>query len=637
MSMILAGRREQKKLLTLFETTIILILIKIIIAVMRIFEKIKEKLNFIPKLSDLFSRKEKIQFLGVLGTSLLTAVFQAVGIASILPFINIVMDPGVINENMWLNYFFNLFNFGSTNSFLVFFGCVVLIFLIVGNLISAFSAWLKINFVWRKNHSLSSKLLEKYLSMPYVYFLEKNTADLGKNVLAEVQQLTSNFMLPIIKIISDVIVIIVVLLLLLFVNPLVTIIAVFSLAFSYVVIFFYYSEKLKTGGKKRIEKNAERFKASSEALSGVKDIKILGVERYFLDRFCKNSDEFSSLQSWYQAVGQLPRYIMEVIAFGGIVSFLIFLILTGSETQKIIPLISFFAFAGYRLLPALQDVFNSLSSFKFNKAILDKIHGDMIKGNELRSSKLTNNKKSKSILFKKEILLEKVDFAYPGKKVLTLNNINLKIKKDSFVAVIGVTGSGKTTLIDLILGLFSPDNGSIKIDGVELVEKNIRGWQNNLGYVPQQIYLSDDTVIRNIAFGLSDEEIDIDQVRRVSEMANLNDFIDNELQKGYDTEIGERGIRLSGGQRQRIGIARALYHDPQVLIFDEATSSLDNETEKEVLKAINKVAKLKTMIVIAHRLTTVKNCDKVYVVDKGRIIDEGSYEVVVNKKRHFIK
>lgn len=590
-----------------------------------------KKIDFIFKLNDLFNRKEKIQFIIVIIVALLMAFFQAVGIASVLPFVNMVMNPQVIAESKWLNYFFDLFNFKTTSSFIVFSGFLVLALLVVGNLISAFSTWLKINFSWEKNHSLSSALLKKYLSMPYEYFLNQNTADLGKNVLVEVNQLSSKFLLPITQIVTDCILVVVILVMLVCVNPLATLIIAAIFIFLYLIIYFYFSKRLKEGGRERLEKNKERFKYATEALGGIKDIKILRVESFFLKKFFRSSKVFSSLQSWSQTVGQIPRYLIETVAFGGIVMLMIIFVSLDKSTKEIIPLVSFFAFAGYRLMPALQEVFSSLATIKFNKAILDKIHKDM-KEEIVGQNEVFDYKQISPISFNEKIELENVSFSYSSSKKSILDNINIEIKKNTFVALIGATGSGKTTLVDLMLGLFFPNQGRLKIDGVTLNKDNIKNWQSNLGYVPQHIYLSDDTMARNIAFGLPDEKIDMKQVKKVSQMACLHDFIIKELPEGYNTFIGERGIRLSGGQRQRIGIARALYYNPQVLILDEATSSLDNKTEKEVLDAIEGIAKSKTIIAIAHRLTTVKNSDVVYVIEKGKIISKGSYEEIINKK-----
>jgi ATP-binding cassette subfamily C protein len=433
-------------------------------------------------------------------------------------------------------------------------------------------------------------------------------------------------------IITDGLVILAMLILLCLVNFLMTVIAATVLISLYILIYLYYSEKLKIGGARRLKKNEARFKSASEALGGIKDAKVLGAENFFLKRFCEDSDEFSNLQAWYQTINQVPKYIMEIVAFGGVVGLLIFLVASDIATHDIIPLVSFFAFAGYRLMPSLQSVFNSFTTFKFNIAVLDKIHNDLI-NEKLESDEISIRKKRIIPLnFKSSIKLEKIYFSYPQHDNPILRDINLEIKKNNFVALIGTTGSGKTTLVDLILGLLTPQKGLFMVDDQKVTKENIKNWQANLGYVPQQIYLSDDSISRNIAFGLPDDKIDMEKIKKVSKMANIHDFIDSELPEGYHTIIGERGVRLSGGQRQRIGIARALYHDPQILIFDEATSSLDNETEKEVLKAIHKVFKFKTLIVIAHRLSTVKEANKVYLIEKGKIVDSGSYEKMVKKK-----
>lgn len=600
---------------------------------MAMFDKIKKKIDFVYKLSDLFDRREKLQFSAVMVVALLMALFQAVGVASILPFVNVVMDPGIIAENKWLDYFFNAFHFESTNSFIVFLGFVVLGFLVIGNFVSAFATWLKIRFVWQKNHKLSNDLLKKYVFMPYSYFIIHNTANLSKNVLSEVYQLIGGYALSLINIITDSVITVIILILLLYVNPFMTLVAVAVLISFYLFIYLYFSENLKRGGQSRLKANKERYKLAGEILGGIKDIKVLGVEKFFLDRYSKHSAIFSNIQLWNQIVGQIPRYVMEVFAFGGVVGLLIFSISSNLSTQKIIPLVSFFAFAGYRLMPALQEIFNSLALIRFNKAVLDKIHADMVEESQITRNIPFERKNIKPLEFKEKIELKNIHFFYPNSKREILKGINIEIKKNAFVALIGATGSGKTTIVDLTLGLLTPFEGNIRVDGIEIGEDNIKNWRANLGYVPQQIYLSDNTVARNIAFGLSGEEIDMEKVKKAARMANIHEFIESKLPEGYDTFVGERGIRLSGGQRQRIGIARALYHDPQVLIFDEATSSLDSATEKEVLDAIEGMAKLKTMIVIAHRLTTVKNCDKVYVIDKGRITDEGSYDDIIGKKQ----
>lgn len=602
---------------------------------MRLLTTAKNKLKFLSKLNDLFDRKEKIRFSEVIIATIVMALFQAIGIVSILPFINIVMDINIIHENKLLSYLYNSLGFTNANSFIFFSGIAVLCLIIISNIISAFATWLEISFICGKKHRLSTALLQKYLFSPYAYFLNQNTADLGKNVLSEVENLTDGFLLSLLRLITRITVTAIIFAILIYINAMVALAAAAILIFLYLTIYFRFYEKLKTGGSERIEEHKQRFKLAGEALGGIKDVKILGKEDYFLQEFSKHSKKFSDLQSWYQTVSQVPRYIMEIIAFGSVIGFILFLISSEYSGKEIIPFVGLFTFAGYRLMPALQEIFHSFISIRFNKAVLDKIHEDMTKNELNKTDKFIKNGLLKPISFKETLQLKNVSFSYPGKNELILKDVNLEIKKNTFIAIVGQTGSGKTTIIDIIMGILTVNNGTIIVDNIEINEKNVKNWQANLGYVPQHIYLLDDTIARNIAFGLPNEKIDMNKVKYAAKIANMDNFIENELVNGYETNIGERGIKLSGGEKQRIGIARALYHDPEILIFDEATNSLDGTTEKAVLEAIESISKLKTMIVVAHRLTTVKNCDLIYLMHKGKIEDRGNYDDLIKNNARF--
>ncbi len=592
-------------------------------------------MNFLTKLNFLFSKKEKAEFLIVLLGALLTGVFQAIGVASILPFINVVTDSEAIKKNYILAHLFNFFNFSSVENFLIFLGVIVFLLMVVGNTLSIFSIWMETSFVWKKNHTLSRELFRRYLSMSYAFFLDQRTSELGKNVLDEVRQLTSKFLLPLVRMITSVIIVIIISFLLLYVNFLATILAAGFFGLIYSLLYFYLADKLRRGGKEYLQQNKERYEVSAEALGGIKDIKVFSAEEFFLNKFTRSSENFSKVLSWHQIISRIPRYIMEMFAFGGVVGIIILLIYRGASVEKSLPLISLFVFAGYRLIPALQEIFKAISTLKFNKAILDKIYSDMSRKEFCQEDISLKRLEGSSISFEKIIALNDLCFSYPKSKKMALDNINLEIRKKSFVAIIGPSGSGKTTLVDIILGLLKQDSGNFKIDGVKVNSDNIRNWRSILGYVPQQIYLSDDSIARNIAFGVPEEEINEEQVVRAAKIANLHKFINEELSEQYETFVGERGVRLSGGQKQRVGIARALYHDPEILLFDEATSALDDKTEDEVLKAIEKIAKKKTMIVIAHRLTTVRNCDKIYMIKNGKIEKMDSYKDLVNNKSNY--
>lgn len=602
---------------------------------MKIFKKLKRKLGFFYKLNDLLEKKEKKKLLIVLIVDLAVGIFQAIGILSILPFMNMVMDTSIVESNQYLKYFYNYFNFTTINSFLLVAGALVLFLLITGNVISMLAIRIKTKYVWDLNDRLSTSLLGKYLSLPYSYFLVHNSADLGKNILMEVGELTGTFLMSVLNIVENAVIALVLFIMMIVVNPSMTLIALFSLSLIYIVIYLFFSKRLKSSGQKRMEKNRARFKTVGEAIGGIKFTKVLGKEKYFLEDYSYHSKELSNLLSWSQVIGKIPKHIMEIVAFGGVLSLVLYFIYTEHMNEGILSLIALFAFAGYRLMPALQSIYDSYTKFRFSRPVLNKIHSDMYQGGLAEVEVDFTNQVVKQIEFKKEIKLDNISFSYEGNRKRVLEDIDMVIKKGMSVGIVGSTGSGKTTLVDIMLGLLTPTKGNIFVDGIKITEKNVRNWQANLGYVPQDIFLCDDTITKNIAFGYSDEDIDMEQVKRVAKMANISKFIETELPEKYNTVIGERGVRLSGGQRQRIGVARALYHNPEVLVFDEATSSLDNVTERSVLKAIERVSKLKTMIVIAHRLTTVKNCDTIYLIDEGRIIDKGKYEVLEERSEKF--
>jgi ATP-binding cassette subfamily C protein len=508
--------------------------------------------------------------------------------------------------------------------------------IVISNIISTFAIWLKMKFVWKNNHHLSMKLLKKYMEKPYSYFLIHNSSDLGKNVLQEIQSLTTQFLIQLIDLITYTIVAIAIISLLFITDIRITIAAILLLGGSYTLIYIITKKRMRKAGEDRLEANKMRFKTANEAFSGIKEIKISSREEEFLSKFAVHSSENADLRAWYDIVRRLPRYALEAVAFGGIVLLVLYLIISGEEASGVVPMVSLFAFAGYRLMPALQRIFKAASSLTFNTAILDKIHEDIFEKGEFASLAWTEDR-PEPLEFNDKIKLKNIKYSYPNDQETVLKNINLEIKKHTEIGLAGATGAGKSTLVNVILGLLNPEKGKIEIDGVALNQNNIRNWQQSLGYVPQDIYLCDDTILSNIAFGVPEDEIDMEAVKKATKIANIDKYIENELPQGYNTVVGERGVRVSGGQKQRLGLARALYHDPEVLVLDEATSSLDGATQKAVMEAINNIAKVKTMIIIAHRLSTVQHCDSIYMIEDGEVIDSGSYEELANNNLEFRK
>jgi len=584
------------------------------------------------KLFDLFTPRERRKLILVFGAVVLHALVEVVGIASIVPFLTLVANPSAVQDNAILHWFFATLGFASVNWFLLFLGFVVLGVLVLSNAIAALATWAMLRFSWMQNHSLSRRLLASYLHRPYVFFLNQNTAALGRNILMETQQVVNGLVIPGMRTLTKGLVILFILAFLLAINPMLALVMMATLGSSYGVIYAFVHRKLARIGRERIEANTERFKVASEAFGAIKLLKLLGKDKLFIERYSTQSFRYSDRMASAALISSIPRYAMETIAFGGILVVVLYLLGMRRNLEQVLPLVGLYAFAGYRLMPALQVLFSGAAQVKFNAAALDVLH-EALEGDVIHAT--SADRDAVPLPFHETLELRNVTFRYPGAGLPVLEGLNLTINAGSSVGFAGRTGSGKTTTVDLILGLLRLAGGGIYVDGTEITDENLGRWQRNLGYVPQEIYLTDDTVARNIALGIPDEQIDMRAVERAARIANVHDFILTSLPDGYQTAVGERGVRLSGGERQRIGIARALYHDPAVLVLDEATSALDGATEEGVFKAIANVAKVKTLIIIAHRLTTVKDCDVVYVVDDGRIVAQGKYDELLSSNAQF--
>ena len=582
------------------------------------------------KLRAILSRRQKQKSLWLILLFMAMSLFQVVGVAAIFPFVNLVMDPTLLESNQLLGFLYQTFGFVSYSSFILFLGIALFVFIILSNAISGFTVWVRTRFVMGLNHELSTRLLTVYISKPYAYFLNKNTSTLGKNLLAEVYQLTNNMLIPIFELVVNTMVILTLVIVLFMTDFITTCVALAILGGSYAVINFRVKKRVKRGGLERLEANRGRYKITGEALSGIKTTKVFGRENYFIKQFSAYSKKFTQVETSVRTISEIPRYLLEALAFGGIILLVVFLTITRGGASDVIPLVSLFAFAGYRLLPAMQKVFQAATSIYFNQAILDTLHQDLTEDVTKRDLEI-----GEPIFFTKEIRLKNLSFSYPDTSVTVLANINLTIRKNSTVGFVGTTGSGKTTLVDILLGLLVAQEGGLFVDDVPITSQRQRAWQQIIGYVPQDIFLSDDTVARNIAFGLADEKIESDKVQAAAKIAALDTFISEELAHGYETIIGERGLRLSGGQRQRIGLARALYENPAILVLDEATSSLDGVTETAVMKAINNASKDRTVIMIAHRLSTVRDCDVIYLMEKGSIVAHGTFVELMETNATF--
>ena len=559
---------------------------------------------------------------------IIMALLEMIGVASIMPFMAVLTNPSLVETNFALNKMFQastMFGVEDNQQFLFAMGVLVFILLVVSVTFKAVTIYAQIRFVQMLQHNISKRLMERYLSQSYSWFLSRNSADFSKTILSETGIVIGNGVSALINLVAKGMVAIALLALLILANPKIALIVGASLSISYLLIYKFTSNYIKRIGEERFKKELLLFKSISEAFGAVKEIKMGGLEQIYIKRFSDPARTIAKNLASSSVVQQLPRFILEVIAFGGIMLLILFQMKQTGSFNNALPIISLYAFAGYRLMPALQEIYGVFSKFNFITPSVDKIH------NDFESLKTLNlNYEQKIISINKKIDLKNIYYNYPNSSREALKNISLSIPVNTTVGLIGATGSGKTTTVDIILGLLEPKKGTLEIDEKIITKQNSRDWQRSIGYVPQFIYLSDDTLSANIAFGVEPKDINQKAVEKASKIANLHEFVSNELPDKYQTTIGERGVRLSGGQRQRIGIARALYHNPKVLIFDEATSALDNETEKVVMDAVDKLSNNITIILIAHRLNTLRKCDLIYKLEDGQVSAKGTYDKIIN-------
>lgn len=594
-------------------------------------------MNILNKAFSLLDKKQRWHMAGLLTIFLITALVQLAGVGSLMPFLSLLTNPNLVQDNELLSFIYELFKFDNIVSFLFFIGFVVLGLFIFTNVMLAITLWATTKFAWSTQARIAIFLFKSYLLQPYEMFLNRNTSDIGKNILTETHQLVAGILVPILRMVSHGMIAFFTALFLVLFDPFLATISILVTAGGYGCYYLFIQQKLYRKGQERLISTTGRYKIAAEAFGGIKETKVSGKELAFVEQFIPPSMEYSRAMTAQQIIKDMPRYIFETLAFGSLLSVILFLIASGVNLQNIVPIAGMYAFAGYRLLPAINDLYRNISAIRFNLPVLNAIYDEInnIESDDIYIEKNKNDETTNNLSFERSLELKNISFKYPNTEEFAIKDTSLIIEKGSFVAIVGQTGSGKTTLVDIILGLFNPLEGDVMADGISINRSNIKEWQKMIGYVPQDIFLTDDTVAANIAFGVSDEERNIDLIINAARIANIHDFIINELSEGYDTIVGERGIRISGGQRQRIGIARALYNDPELVVLDEATSNLDQTTEASVYKAIKQTVAKKTVIMIAHRLQRVKSCDLLFVIDNGELIGQGSYNDLIKNNKTF--
>lgn len=564
---------------------------------------------------------------------LIAAGLEVVGIGMIPAFVSIVAAPEQVLEYEPIQGLLRVFNITDAEGLLLWGSAALVGVFIVKSIYIVFYNYIEARFIYNRRYTVSHDLMSSYMQAPYPFHLGRNTAELLRNITQEVNIVVNKVFTNMLKMSREGLMTVSILLFLLIMEPLITLIVILFSGIGAGSFLFLTQKKVKRYGIEAQVHRRNMIKAVNQGLGGIKDARVLNREKEFIETFRKEAYESTRLMAYIRHIKQVPKPVVETTAVIAMMLIAALMVWQGRAMSTIIPILTLFAMATVRLMPAVQQLSSLYTAFKYNIAALDPIYDDLKQLEDDRTKFLADRKQGERVELSEEISATNVSYSYPGSEEQALNNVSFTIPKGKAVAFVGESGAGKSTIVDLLLGLMVPSEGVISTDGVNIQER-LSAWQKNIGYIPQSIYLADETIKRNVAFGLPEEEIDDHQVWKALELAQLKEMVLN-LPKGLETEIGENGTRISGGQRQRVGIARALYHNPQVLVMDEATSALDNVTEKEITKAIERLRGERTIIMIAHRLTTVMNCNKLYLMEEGRIIEEGNYSELVKSNTLF--
>ncbi|MDB3882591.1 ATP-binding cassette domain-containing protein [Amylibacter sp.] len=587
----------------------------------------------------LLDSKERNSARFLLAILALSALLDVVGVASLMPFMSVLSEPEVIYEKEFLIGLYNFFRCENESEFLILLGVLVFLATITSLAFKTLATFFQFNFTFKREHSIGARFLKGYLDQEYHWLISRNTSVLGKTILSEVNQVIHQALIPLINLYSRVMVSAALIVFLFCVDPILSTISALSLGLTYLMIFFVFKTFLEKIGEEKFRANEDRFFAVGEAFSAIKEIKVGAFESLYVDRFSSASRVFASHQAMAMSIAQIPRFLLEAIAFGGMIMVIIYLLSIGTLSEAL-PIIAIYALAGYKLIPALQQIYGSVSQIRFAKASVNSMLSQL-RDLEVRLAGVRNSLDKIATPSSFGVTVEGAWYKYPGSEFDVLKGVDIRVGSAEVVALVGKSGSGKTTLIDVILGLLSTDQGNVYIGDARINTLDSSYLRKAVSFVPQEIAILDRSVSQNIAFGLPDDEIDLERVIFASKMAGLADFIENELDGGYDANVGEKGGRLSGGQRQRLGIARALYTQPKILILDEATSALDNITERNVMKEIHNLGC--SVIMITHNLETARVADRIYVINNGIVEASGSFlelretcesfQIMINEKR----
>jgi ABC-type multidrug transport system fused ATPase/permease subunit len=556
-------------------------------------------MQVVGKLRRIFDRDTKIKLILLLAAIIIGALLETLALSIISPLISILLDNTIIETNQYVNFAYNLLGFTSVHTFLALLTFLLAAVYIFRGVYLYIVTKTQNRFIARRQANISENLLAKILDYPYLYHAGKNLAEMQRNILGDVGFMF-NFLTSILLLLTDVFMAFFIMVFLLFASPLMTFCVMFMALICMLVYFKAFRRQIRVMGEKHRIASINMGKAINQSLGGIKEIKVLRRESYFRNVFKTSNDANVKYYVQYATLNAVPKLVIESICFGGAFFLLGAFILGGADISEIVPQLSVFVLAAFRLLPAVSRMMTQVNTVLFHRASVNAVYKSLFEEEEFSAAlpaPVTSPPAGT-----RNIIVSNVTFQYPNTPSPVLENISLVVPEKKSVALVGSSGAGKTTLADLILGILTPESGEIFYEG-------------RVGYIPQNIYLLDESILENVAFGVEREDIDEAKVWRALEQAQLADFV-RSLPNGLETVVGDRGVRLSGGQRQRVGIARAMYEDPPILVLDEATSSLDNDTEKAVMDAVMGFQGNKTMLIVAHRLSTIEHCDIVYKVNE---------------------
>lgn len=585
----------------------------------------------IGKILSILSPADRSRFAWLALSVAILALTELAGVASVFPFMALLSEPGQIATNKWLAQAYSVGGFTSHRSFIIAAGVTVIILLIVSRAFGwAISYW-RDRLEWGIYLRTSSRLLRYYVDRPYRFFLGQNTADLRGYLINDTMNLIQGILVPLITTMINGGTVLVIVLLLLVVNPVVALSTALVLGGAYALIYFLRRKPMHSLGEERFQTGLRRNRGLDELFRGIKTVKTYGNEANFLEQYQQETATLASVNPRLRVIYQMPRFLLEVLAFSGVITITLVLYIRNGELTTILPTLTLFAVAGYRLLPALQQVFGAIATMQTFSSTLERLQPDLEAALHYEGQPKATQL---PLEFNKSISLKRLSFRFPEAKANLFTQLELSLPKGKTLAFVGTTGSGKTTLVDLITGLLEPTQGAVMIDNKELNEHTIAAWRRQLAYVPQEVYLYDVSLRENIRFGCPGSPGD-DEIMEVLEKVELAGFVRQECPAGLDTPLGENGIRLSGGQRQRVGLARALLRRPTLLVLDEATSALDTVTERAIIAALNRLPESLTIIIIAHRISTVEQADQIFLIDHGQMVASGDYQTLLEQNDQF--